>query len=164
MPAGIVTRRLPTTLRPALAAAGVAGRLDDPALATAARARGDVDHLAEHRLADAADLAAAVALGALDRRAVPALAPDAAAGVAAAEDRELDLLLGAEDRLVERDAQVVAQVRARSSAAPRRAPAAAAPPKNASKMSEKPPKPAEPNPWAPPAAPAPPRPARPNMS
>ena len=37
----------------------------------------------------------------------------AAAGVAPAEDRELDLLLGPVDRLVERDPEVVAQVRAR---------------------------------------------------
>src|SRR5688572_19919466 len=42
----------PAALRPALAVAGVARVLDDLALAPAARAGGDVDHLAEHRLAD----------------------------------------------------------------------------------------------------------------
>ena len=57
----------PLALRPAVALAGLAGRLDDLALAAAARAGGDVDHLAEHRLADAADLAATVALRAGDR-------------------------------------------------------------------------------------------------
>src|SRR5712664_1884128 len=49
-------------LRSAVAATRLAGGLDDFALATAARAGTHVDHLAEHRLADRADLAAAAAL------------------------------------------------------------------------------------------------------
>ena len=42
----------PLALGPAVALAGLARRLDDLALAAAARAGADVDHLAEHRLAD----------------------------------------------------------------------------------------------------------------
>ena len=57
----------PLALGPAVALARLARRLDDLALAVAARAGADVDHLAEHRLADRADLAAAVALRAGDR-------------------------------------------------------------------------------------------------
>src|SRR5262249_20948950 len=82
------------------AVARVARRLDDLALAPAARAGADVDHLAEHRLADGPDLAAAVALRAGDRlRAGLRAAP--LARLAALEDVELDLLLGALDRLLE---------------------------------------------------------------
>ena len=84
----------PLALCAALALAGLAGRVDRPALAVAPRARLHVDHLAEHRLADAADLAAAVALRAGDGRGA-GLGARAAARVAAAEDRELDLLLRA---------------------------------------------------------------------
>ena len=62
-------------LGPALAVARLARRLDDLPLAVAAGARRDVDHLAEHRLADRPDLALAVALRALGRGACPALAP-----------------------------------------------------------------------------------------
>ena len=69
----------------------------------------------------------------------------AAAGLARLEDAELDLLLGALDRLLEGDPQVVAQVGARlrpaASRGTRRRPP---PPKNASKMSEKPPNALEP--------------------
>ena len=90
----------------------VAGGFDDLALALAARAGADVDHLPEHRLAHAADLATTVALRAGDRiHALLGAAP--LAGRAAEEDRELDLLLGAVDRFLERQAQVVAQVGAR---------------------------------------------------
>ena len=102
----------PPALRPALAAARLARRLDDPALAAAARAGADVDHLAEHRLADRADLAAAVALRA-GRGLGARLGAAAEARVAAEQDRELDLLLGPLDRLLEGDPQVVAEVRAR---------------------------------------------------
>ena len=92
---------------------------------------------------------------------VPGFAPDAAARLAAAEDRELDLLLGAEDRLLERDPEVVPEVRARAAGRARRLPPAAAPPKKASKMSEKPPKPCAPAPIAVRPRPSPPC---PNMS
>ena len=67
MPAGIVTRSVRLRSSAALALARVAARLDDLALAVAARAGADVDHLAEHRLADGSDLAATVALRAGDR-------------------------------------------------------------------------------------------------
>ena len=70
-----------------------------------------VDHLAEHRLADRPDLAPAAALVAGDRLGA-GLRAVAAARLAAAEDRELDLLLGPADRLLERDPEVVAEVRA----------------------------------------------------
>ena len=85
-------------------------RLDDLALAVAARAGADVDHLAEHRLANGPDLAAAVALRAGDRLGA-GLGAGAVAGLAGLERGELDLLLGAIDRLLEGDPQVVAQVR-----------------------------------------------------
>src|SRR6185436_1230993 len=89
--------------------AGVAGRLDDLAVALAARAGRHVDHLAEHRLADAADLAAPVALGTGDRLGA-LLGARAVAGLAGLERAELDLPLGALDRVLEGDPQVVAQV------------------------------------------------------
>jgi hypothetical protein len=109
----------PAALGPAVAAAGRAGRLDDPALAAAAGAGRDVDHLAEHRLADHPDLAAALALGAR-RRVRSGLGAAAAARLAPPEDRELDLLLRAQDRLLERDPEVVPEIRAgRRAAAPR---------------------------------------------
>ena len=111
MPGGIVTRSVRLrSVRPSPWHVWH-GRLDDLALALAARAGADVDHLAEHRLADAADLAAAVALGAGDRL-VPGSAPLPSQVSQRCEDAELDLLLGALDRLLERDPQVVAQVRA----------------------------------------------------
>ena len=75
MPGGIVDLQRPLALDAALALARLARRLDDPAVALAARAGGDVDHLAEHRVPDAADLAAAVALRAGDRLRCPASAP-----------------------------------------------------------------------------------------
>src|SRR5664280_1587947 len=108
-------------LTAAVAAARLAGRLDDFALAAASGARHDVDHLAQHRLAHVADLAAALALGAGDRRRA-GLRAGSRAGVAAIEDRELDLLLGAPDRLLEGDPQVVPEVGADD-----RAPAPGAP-------------------------------------
>src|SRR5206468_7591152 len=52
-------------LRPSVTAAGLARCLDDPALAATSRAGADVDHLSEHRLADAPHLAAALALRAV---------------------------------------------------------------------------------------------------
>ncbi len=100
----------PLALRAALALARDAARLDDLALAVAARTGADVDHLAEHRLADRADLTAAVALRA-GRRLGPRLRAAAFARLAALEGGELDLLLGPLDRLLEGDPQVIAQVR-----------------------------------------------------
>ena len=109
MPAGIVTRRLRLrSVRP-VALARLARALDDLALAPAARAGLDVDHLAEHRLADAADLAATLALGA-GRGLGAGLGAAPGAGLAATEDPEFDLLVGASDGLLERDPQVVAEV------------------------------------------------------
>ena len=157
MPAGIVTRNVRfRSRRPSPWQVGQE-RLDDLALAPAARAGADVDHLAEHRLADGADLAAALALGARGRLG-PGAAPLPEHVSQRTSDRELDLLLGALDRLLERDAQVVAQVRA-GCGRPRLAVPEAAPPKNASKMSLKPPKPSKPAPAGPPSTPA-----RPNVS
>jgi hypothetical protein len=100
----------PAPLGPALAAARVARAVDELALAVAARAGGDVDHLAEHRVPDRADLAPAVALRA-GRRRRARLRPGALADLAPVEGRELDLLLGPLDRLDERDPEVVAEVR-----------------------------------------------------
>ena len=94
---------------PAGAAAILAWRLHDLALPAAARAGDHVHHLPQHRLADVPDLAATLALWAGDgRRAEFRAAPRA--GGAAVEDGELDLLLGAADRFLEADAQVVAEV------------------------------------------------------
>src|SRR5579862_344242 len=101
----------PLPLDAALALAGLAGRLDDRPVAPTARARRDVDHLAEHRLADAADLTATVALRA-GRRCRAGLRAAPGARLAAGQDRELDLLLGPENRVLEGDPEVVAQVRA----------------------------------------------------
>jgi hypothetical protein len=104
-------------LRPTVAFARLARGLDDLALTPAARTGLDVDHLAEHRLADAADLAAALALRA--RRGLRVgLGTGAGTGLAAPQDPELDLLVGASDRLLEGDPQVVAQIRARLRPAP----------------------------------------------
>src|SRR6185503_16788853 len=101
----------PAPLRPPVAAARVAGQLDDPALAPAAWTGGDVDHLPEHRLADRPHLAATAALRARDRLG-PRRGAAAAAGLAPLEHAELDLLLGPADGLLEGDPQVVAQIRA----------------------------------------------------
>ena len=102
----------PLALGAAVALAGMARRLDDLAFAAALRAGTHVDHLAEHRLADAADLAATLALRARHRIG-PGLGAVAVAGLAGLQDPELDLLLGPLDRLLEGDPQVVAEVRAR---------------------------------------------------
>ncbi len=103
MPAGTRHPQRALALRAAVAAAGGAGLLDDLAAAAAATAGRHVDHLAEHRGAHLADLAAAVALGAgHGLRAL--LGAAAAAGLAAVEGREGDLLLGAVDGLVEASA------------------------------------------------------------
>src|SRR3972149_151590 len=75
----------------------------------AAGAGGGVHHLAEHRRAHGADLAAAAAAWA-GRRARAGLRPAPGAGVAPSERTELDLLLDAPGRLLEGQAQVVAQV------------------------------------------------------
>src|SRR5204863_61793 len=99
----------PGALDAALALARVAGVLHDLAVALAPRASRDVDHLAQHRLADAPDLAPAVALRAGDRLRA-GLRAVAAARLAARKDRELDLLGRAEDGLLERDPEVVAEV------------------------------------------------------
>ena len=111
MPAGIVTRRVRLrSTRPSPRHVSH-GLLDDATLAPAARARRHVDHLPEHRLADGANLAAPVALR-TGRGRRPGLGAAAAAGLARVEHPELDLLLGPDDRFLERDPQVVAQVRA----------------------------------------------------
>ena len=101
MPAGIVTRSVRLrSVRPSPWQVSQR-RLDDLALALAARAGADVDHLAEHRLADRADLAAAVALRAGRSARCPGFAPVPAQVSQRLEDRELDLLLGPVDRLLE---------------------------------------------------------------
>src|SRR5688500_5097203 len=93
----------------ALAPARLARGLDDLAVALAAGAGGHVDHLAEHRLPNAAHLAAPVALGAGDRLG-PRLRAAPGAGLAACQHRDLDFLLRPEHGLLEGDAQVVAKV------------------------------------------------------
>ena len=93
-PGGIVTRSVRLRSRRPSPWHVWQRRLDDLALAVAARAGADVDHLAEHRLANGADLAAAVALRAGDRLGA-GLGAGAAAGLAGLERGELDLLLGA---------------------------------------------------------------------
>ena len=110
--------QLASPLGPPVASTGRTGLVDDLALAVAARAGGDVDHLAEHRGADVADLAAALALRAGHRRRA-GLGAAAGARLAAPQRAELDLLLDAGDGLSEGQPQVVAQVRAgrRSAAA-----------------------------------------------
>src|SRR6185369_9761157 len=92
----------PLPLRPSLAVARLAGLADELALAVAFRAGRDVDHLAEHRPARRADLAAPAAVVARDRLGarLGAVSP---AGLAPAVDGELDLLLGPADRFLERD-------------------------------------------------------------
>src|SRR5829696_8478500 len=101
--------KAPPPLGAALAVARVAGVLDDPALAATAGTGRCADHLPEHRLADRTDLAASLALRALDGVG-PGLGTRPAAGLAASEDGELDLLLGPQHRLLEGDPEVVAQV------------------------------------------------------
>ena len=92
---------------------------------------------------------------------VPGLAPLPLARLAALEDGELDLLLGALDGLLERDPQVVAQVGAGlRSAAPRRRRAGAATEERVEDVGEAA-EPLEPG-AAPPAPPS--TPARPNVS
>ena len=103
--------QLLASFRPPFAMTRRAGVLDDPALALAARAGADVDHLAEHRLADRADLTATLALR-TGRGLRAVLRPGPGAGRAPVEDRELDLGLEAVDRLLERQTEVVAQVAA----------------------------------------------------
>src|ERR1035437_1892942 len=93
-----------------VAAAGGAGRDDDPAVAVAAGAGRDVDHLAEHRVADAPDLASSTACGAGGRRAA-GRRTTAGAGQALVQQIELEFLLDALDGFVESNAEVVAQVR-----------------------------------------------------
>src|SRR6266545_3606499 len=92
-----------------LAMTGLAGALDDPAFPPAARTGGDVDHLAEHRLAYRPDLAPALALRAGGRRGAGP-GPRPATGRTAIQDRELDLLLGPRHGFLERDPEVVAQI------------------------------------------------------
>src|SRR6266508_575574 len=92
-----------------LAMTGLAGALDDPAFAPAARTGGDVDHLAEHRLAYRPDLAPALALRAGGRRGA-GLGPRPATGRTSIQDRELDLLLGPRHGFLECDPEVVAQI------------------------------------------------------
>ena len=108
-------------LAPAVAAAVLAGLLHDLALAATARAGDHVHHLAQHRLADVADLPPALALRARDRRGA-GLRAAPGAGRTAVQERELDLLLGAPNRFLEADPEVVAEVGADGRPpAPRRA-------------------------------------------
>src|SRR5438045_4297634 len=96
-------------LHPALATALSARLLEDAALAPAVVAGDDVDDLAEDRLGGAADLPRAAA----DRASVgaaPRLGARARAAIAADQAGHVDLLLGARVRLVEADAEVVAEV------------------------------------------------------
>ena len=65
----------PLPLDSALAPACLARRLDDRPSPLQRGQVGHVDHLAEHRLANAADLAPAVALGTRDRLRCPGFAP-----------------------------------------------------------------------------------------
>src|SRR5204863_8274455 len=98
-----------SSLRPALAAAGFAGLLDDLPLAPADRAGRHVEHLAEHRPTRGLDLAAPAAVAArLGLRA--GLRAVAAARLAAAVHGELDLLVGPVDGLLEGDPEVVAEI------------------------------------------------------
>src|SRR5581483_10594656 len=90
---------------------------DDAALAPAAVAGGDVDELSEDTLLHAAHLARAVATGAPFGLAARLGAEPAAVG-ALLGAADLDLLLGAEDRLFERERHRVAQVGAALRAAP----------------------------------------------
>src|SRR5215210_395938 len=99
---GLLDAALPVTCR--------TGVLDDPAVAAAPRARRDIDHLAEHRLPHAPDFAAAVALRAADGHRAR-LRARAVARLAALQDGELNLLLRPADGLLERDPEVVAEVR-----------------------------------------------------
>ena len=82
---------------------------DDRALALAGRTGGNVHVLAEQRLLDAANLAAAIARGALGAVAARGLAL-AAAIRAALRPLEIDLLLGTEDRFFEIDRQPRLQI------------------------------------------------------
>ncbi len=99
----------PLALRPALAVARLARVRDELALALALRTGGDVDHLAEHRPAGRPDLAAATAVVAGDRLRAR-LGARASARLAPTVDRELDLLVGPADGLLERDPDVVTKV------------------------------------------------------
>ena len=159
-PAGIATRSVRLrSVRPSPRQVSH-GRLDDLALALAARAGRDVDHLAEHRGADRAELARCRRTGGRSSVEVPGSAPDALARLAAAERRELDLLLGPADRLGEGDPEVVAQVRAGRRSGRRRAAAGRGPAEErvedvAEARRSRP----TPGPPAPPLTPA-----RPNMS
>src|ERR1035437_182555 len=95
----------------AVALAFPARRVDDAALAVAARAGRDVDHLTEQGLADATDFASTSAGVARNRHAA-GRGPGPGACPALVQQIELDLFLDASDCLIEGDAQVVAQVRA----------------------------------------------------
>ena len=85
--------------------------VDDPALAAAAVAGGDVDELAEDASLGATNLAAAVADGALARLGAR-LGAQAVADGARLAAVDLDLLLGAEDGLFEGERQAVVEVAA----------------------------------------------------
>jgi len=97
-------------LRPAVTLAGGTWGLDDLAITMTTRTGADIDHLAEHRLSDAADFASTLALRAGDGlRAF--LRPAAGTGLAALQDPEFDFLVRALDGLLKGQAQVVAQIR-----------------------------------------------------
>ena len=105
-------------LQSPVAVARRAGFVDHAPLAVAAHAFGDVDHLAEHRLADGPDFTAAAAGRAGYGRAAQGRAAPTARG-ALIEGFELDLALDPAHGLVERDPKVVSEVRAgRPSTAP----------------------------------------------
>src|SRR5581483_9366947 len=99
----------PRGRHPPAAAAGVAGRGHDAALALAAVTQADVHELAEDRLRGAAQLAGAAAAR-TGGRVGARLQAAAATGLARLVARDLQLLLAAEDRLLEGQRQLVPQV------------------------------------------------------
>src|SRR5687768_9507351 len=102
--------QLALALHAAVATTRVTWRLHDLARPTAAIAQGDVDYLAEHRLAYVAQLARPLALGTGDGRSAR-LSAAAVARLAPRKAGELDLLIGPGDRLGEGQPKVIAQVR-----------------------------------------------------
>ena len=149
-------RSLP--LRAAVALARLAWGLDDLALASTARARADVDHLPEHRLADAAHLAPTLALR-TGRRLGPGLAAPVPLHVSHRPSARNSISFSV-PLIASSNVMRMSYRRSEPGCGlPRRADPDAAPPKNASKMSLNPPNPSKPAPAGPPSTPA-----RPNVS
>src|SRR5205085_12119097 len=109
----------------ALSMAFVAGRADDTALAVAAPTRCHGHELTEDALLDAPHIATTFALR-TDGRLGVGLRAAPLADAARFEARDLKGLLSAEDSLLERDGQVIAQVGPALRAAPRAPPCRAA--------------------------------------